>query len=57
VNYFLPQLHRNDPYFEYYDEGLRGFVKQQQFQRLLRYPRLRRFRALAAALWKVSESI
>ncbi len=57
ANYFLPQLHRNDPYFEYYDEGLRSFVKQQQLQRLLRYPRLRRFRALAAALWKVSESI
>lgn len=57
TEYFLPAAYRHDPYLRRYDRDLRQFVSEQQLEALLNARKIRRFRGLVAALWRVLSRI
>jgi len=57
ANYLFPIRYRSDPYFQYFDDDLRRFIRRQQLARVQRYPKLQRLRGLVNAIWAVSENL
>jgi hypothetical protein len=57
TEYFLPVAYRHDPYLRRYDKDLLQFVREQRLERLLNARKIRRFRGLVVALWRVLSRI
>lgn len=57
ASYLFPIRYRGDPYFQYFDDDLRRFVRRQQLARIQSYPKLRQLRGLVTAIWTVSENL
>jgi glycosyltransferase involved in cell wall biosynthesis len=57
VDYLLPIRFRRDPYFQYFDDDFRRFVRRQQLVRVQRHPKTRRFRGFVYAIWSVFENL
>ena len=57
TEYFLPVAYQHDPYLLRYDKDLLQFVSEQQLETLLNARKIKRFRGLVAALWRVLSRI
>lgn len=55
IYYLFPQLYRNDPYFRYFENDLRYFVRGRQLYSILKKARSPWLQSILSGVWKVFE--